>query len=300
MTFQLLNHTDESRNFFYLFGNKLVSTFSQKMHNLWLKNHDINATYKNYIIHEPQEFIQVLTTLKSDQNFLGGNVTMPLKQTLVKEFKNTFKYSKTVKNTASANTLFRDHLGSLSLENTDVIGIKKTINILCPKNICFENTIVLGGGGAAASCIYALLDEKISNQIMCITRNPLKTENNFDESTFLRNSIKHHILSINHLNGVISNKLETNVSDIINSTQPILIINTMPLGATSMYIKQNKFCCSILEKRVNNLTYFFDLVYENTDACLFAQKHRIPFINGMHMLKTQAKESFKLWTGINV
>lgn len=298
MTFQFSNHENEPTKFCFLFGTNLLGSPSPKMHNFWFKNNSLNYEYKNYIVHKPHEFIRILRKLKNDPKFLGGNVTMPFKQTLVKSFRDVFRMSQTVKNTASANTLFRDENGNFEIENTDVVGIQKTIDVLCPNNIFFKNIVIYGAGGSSASCIFSVFEKKITHQVICLSRDPDKSIRRFRTSKFLDTLITNQKL--------VLRKLERNFLPVeldfdadATNQDACLIINTLPLGQTEMYEESNDFCISLLKKRNPKNTFFFDLVYDNTDAYITAKLLGIPCENGTLMFKTQAAESFRLWTGID-
>ncbi len=298
MTFQLLNHNIEPRKFCLLFGTNLLTSASEKMHDFWFKKYAINMTYKNYILQDSEAFIEAIECLYLNENFMGGNITMPFKQTLVQEITKGFILSSTVKNTASANTLFRDAAGKFNLENTDVIGIKKTLAYLLGVHKKIKNVIILGGGGSSASCIYSLCTDFDSTHIYCLTRNVKLTKNRFSKSNFLLKLLKNKTLKVENLNRNFLHSTSSSLQNLIESQEQILIINTLPLGATAMYAESNLYCCALLKSRVNKPTLFFDLVYQNTDACSVAKELSFSYLNGAYMLKEQARESFKLWTGI--
>lgn len=299
MTFQFLNHENVLTKFCFLFGKNLSFSPSPKLHNFWFKKYGLNIEYKKYVIQTHHEFISALHLFNNDQKFFGANITMPFKQGVLEVCEDLIICSETVKNSASANTLFRDQDGFLHAENTDIIGIKNTISTLCPSKNGFDKAIIYGGGGAAVSCIFTLFEYGVTNHVICMTRNLDLSMTRFCKSAFLQKQMEMKRLTFKNFseNDELSNEqLEMHHK----SKKTILVINTLPLGKTSMYPESNTLCIDLLVASNPEHTFYFDLVYDYTDACACAQKLGIRYYDGQQMLKIQAAASFKLWTGIDV
>lgn len=299
MTFQFLNHENAAIKFCFLFGKNLTSSPSPELHNFWFKKYGFNVEYKKCVVQTVHEFIDIICTLNHDENFLGGNVTMPFKQTVFELDKDVVICSETVKNSASANTLFRDQNGFFHAANTDVIGIQATLDILCPRYHRFDQVIVYGGGGASASCIFKIFECDLAPQVVCVTRDPDLSFVRFGRSEFFRKYLESKKLVFKKLSD--NEQLCDEQRQMSRGTKKsTLLMNTLPLGQTDMYPEHNSWCVSLLNASKPENTFYFDLVYDYTDACDVAQKRGIQFQNGRRMFETQAAASFKLWTGVDV
>jgi shikimate dehydrogenase len=299
MIFQILNHDNLMTKFCFLFGKNLEHSPSPKLHNFWFKKYHFDIEYKKCVVQTVHEFVDIVHTYCNNANFIGGNVTMPFKQSVVELCSDIIICSETVKNSASSNTLFRDQNGFLRAENTDVIGIKTTLHTLYTRKDIIETAIVYGGGGAAASCVFTLLKHQFAKKILCLTRDPCLSLHRFCQSTFLKKAIetKHLVFKTLQENfavcdeyGKCSHKVKTD----------LLVINTLPLGRTNMYSDPNTDCLEFLNASNPETTFYFDLVYDHTDACQRAKEMGIRYLDGRLMFETQAAMSFKHWTGMDV
>lgn len=299
MTFQFLNHENVMTKICFLFGKNLTSSPSPELHNFWFKKYSFNVEYKKYVVQTLHEFIDIIRTLNHDAKFLGGNVTMPFKQTVFELHNDVVICSETVKNSASANTLFRDQNGFLHAANTDVIGIQTTLDVLCPRYHRFDRVIVYGGGGASASCIFKIFECDLASQVVCVTRDPNLSFVRFGKSEFFQKHIESKKLIFKKLSDN-EQLCDEQQQMSLRAKKSMLVINTLPLGQTNMYPEHNSWCVSLLNTSEPENTFYFDLVYDHTDACAVAQKLGIQFQDGRLMFQAQAAASFKLWTGVDV
>lgn len=285
--------------FCFLFGKNLIHSPSSKLHNFWFAKYHFNIEYKNCVVQTVHDFVHRLHLLAEDSNFIGGNVTMPFKQTVLELCNDIVICSETVKNSASANTLFRDQNGFLCAANTDIEGIKTTLDVLRPEQKLFDMAVVYGGGGASASCIFTLFLYGWTKKIICLTREPDVSIKRFCTSNFLQKHLESGNLIVKKL--LDNDSLcEEHARHHRKSKISTLIVNTMPLGQTSMYPAQNHWCISLLKASAPMHTFYFDLVYEHTDACETARQLNISYEDGTRMFQTQAAASFKFWTGIEI
>jgi shikimate dehydrogenase len=284
---------DGKTKFCFLFGSNIVHSLSPAMHSTWFQSNNLNCVYLPLQIQDEKEFLTILKSLTLLQGFLGGNITLPFKNCALKM--DFVKQSEGVKATQAANTIFRNQLGQWCFENTDIKGIEASIHELVAPHESFE-MIVLGGGGAAATSIYWGIKNRNCSNIICITRDPEKTLKNYD---YLDNEKKFSIYKLDYEN------INLLLNNIPNKLGKIVLINTLPLGlddvkSVGSYGEENFFALEIIKKLSYENCCYFDLIYNDTKAIKFANEKGIKNINGKLMLKTQAKESFLLWTGVQI
>lgn len=284
---------DGKTKFCFLFGSNIAHSLSPKLHSTWMQSNKLNSVYLPLQIKEEPEFLSVLKNLTQIEGFLGGNITLPFKNAVLNL--NFLKQSETVKKIKAANTIYKNNLNEWCLENTDIKGIEASIITLIKPNVKFE-MIVLGGGGAAATVIYWGIMNENCSKIICVTRNPVKTKDNYK---YLSNESKFSIVKLDeeHVHNLIS--------EVNHNADKKVLVNTLPLGlldspSSGSYADENSYALHFINKLNSKQSCYFDLIYENTQAIHEAKAKGLNCINGKLMLETQAKESFYLWTGIKI
>lgn len=86
---------------------------------------------------------------------LGANLTLPLKESVLEHVE---ERTAPVNSLGAANTLFWLDEDTLALDNTDVHGFRKLIEPWMDR-VRNQPVCVLGAGGAARACVYALKGE---------------------------------------------------------------------------------------------------------------------------------------------
>lgn len=112
-----------------------------------------------------------LRTLRTEGGYLGVNVTVPLKQEVLKHV----QPDETAQRIGAVNTIdFRENRGY----NTDAVGF---LNDLKAHGVDVQgmNVIVLGAGGAARAAVYALAYTKA--RVGVINRTPEKAQRMIDD-----------------------------------------------------------------------------------------------------------------------
>ncbi len=279
--------------FCYLFGANIQHSLSPEMQTKWFIKHNQNAVYLPFEISDEKDFLQIIQNIIHTKNFIGANFTLPYKKSILAI--HSFEPSTTVEVIQAANTLYKDTMGKWYLENTDIVGIRETIKYLNQENDSYI-AIVLGGGGAAVSAIYESILNISCKQVLNFTRNPEKTLASFP---FLRKQNKYSIFPFEE----IKNKTTLNF---LNEGIKVILINTLPLGIEhtknlqGSYLQDNVYAREIIDLVTNPYFCYFDMIYTETKALKVASKKGFKVIDGKLMLRAQAKESFYLWTGINV
>ena len=154
---------------YLVIGNPIEHSLSPKLHNYWIKNHNIDAIYEKEKFNEDE--LEKLFLNIRDKKINGANVTVPFKKAVIPFLD---KLSAEAESTQSVNTIYLEN-DKLIGHNTDIdgfeLGIKK---INC--NISSKKIFILGAGGVVPSIIYALNKMKVS-EISIANRTRKKAEN---------------------------------------------------------------------------------------------------------------------------
>ena len=134
---------------YFVIGNPIDHTLSPILHNRWLKENNINATYDKKKI-DKEDLQSIISEIKQ-KKIHGINVTVPFKKTVIPYLD---KLSPEAERTQSVNTIILSN-NTLVGHNTDISGFTKAINDL-NFNIEGKKIFVLGAGGVVPSIIFAL------------------------------------------------------------------------------------------------------------------------------------------------
>ena len=125
---------------YLVIGNPLEHSLSPKIHNFWLKQNNINATYNKETLEDAdlENFIKMIR----DKKIEGANITVPFK---VKIIKFIDILSDEAKNANSVNTVYMSG-NNIMGHNTDIAGFYLSLK---PETINFKdkNILILGAGG---------------------------------------------------------------------------------------------------------------------------------------------------------
>ena len=140
---------------FFVIGNPIEHSLSPLLHNYWIKNNSINATYEKKKIDEDQleKFILEIR----DKKINGINVTVPFKKAVIPFLD---ELSIEAQSTKSVNTIFfKDN--KVMGHNTDIFGFEKSVKE-SKYNLSNKEVFILGAGGVVPSIIFALIKMKAS------------------------------------------------------------------------------------------------------------------------------------------
>ena len=246
---------------YLVIGNPINHSLSPQIHNYWLKENHINATYDKLNI-ENNEIKSLIADIKQ-KKIAGCNVTVPFKKAVIPYLD---KLSLEAEQTQSVNTIvLKDNI--LFGHNTDIRGFTRAIENL---NFDIKNKkiFILGAGGVVPSIIFALNKMEVS-EIIISNRTKQKAEN-------LR-------------------KLFTSLKVIDWGKIPEfdVVINATSLGL-------NKEIINLDFSNVGNGKLFYDVIYNpgETNFLKSGKKLGNKTENGKLMFVYQAFESFKLWHGL--
>ena len=246
---------------YLVIGNPISHSLSPKLHNFWLKQNNIDATYDKIKLEEDgiKEFIEDI----KKQKIAGCNVTVPFKKKVI-PFLDTLSFE--AEKTQSVNTIIFEK-GNLIGHNTDIVGFDKAIKAL-NFNMKNKRILILGAGGVVSSMIFALKEMDVL-EITISNRTKQKAEN----------------LKILFKN--------LNVLEWGNLSEFDVVIN-----ATSLGLNNEKINLNFSNSGKNKL--FYDVIYNPTETNFLKVGKDLgnKTENGGAMFVYQASEAFKLWHGI--
>ena len=260
-----------------IIGYPLSHSLSPSMHNFIYQKLGIEILYKKWEIEEQN--LELHIEKINNDDFVGANVTVPYKEKIV-PFLDGIKDE--AKFTGAVNTIVRNN-NQLIGYNTDVFGIKETLDIQF-KSDDINNAVIFGAGGAAKAALYVLFQKGLKN-LTIINRtkaNAVKMVDQFNNFNF-----EHSVLTFNEI---------PQIKTACQSTD--LIINTTILGMKGSGYEDISPVDSTF---INSNSIIFDMVYNPTKTQLIkiALDKNANIIEGLNMLVYQAIKSIELWTGIS-
>lgn len=125
---------------------------SPMIHRHWLKLHGIDGSYTKEAV-EPEAFERFIRSMP-ESGFVGGNVTVPHKESL---FALADRREAAAEAVGAANTLWFE-AGDLCVTNTDTHGFMTNLDVEANGwNAKQRPVVVLGAGGAARAVIHGLV-----------------------------------------------------------------------------------------------------------------------------------------------
>ena len=243
-------------------GNPIEHSLSPKLHNYWIKNNNINATYEKQKLNEDE--IESLISEVKKKKLNGINITVPFKKKVISYLD---QLSLEAKSTQSVNTIYLDN-NKVVGHNTDIDGFELGI-----KNSKFKvkekKILILGAGGVVPSIIFALNKMKAS-KIIISNRTKAKAEN----------------LKVLFKNLAIVDWGEIPEFD--------MIINATSLGLN----KDDQM--SLDFSKVGKNKFFYDVIYnpQETNFLKIGKSLGNKTLNGKLMFIYQALSAFNIWHGI--
>jgi shikimate dehydrogenase len=246
-------------------GNPIAHSLSPLIHNMAFQSHGLDITYYPVLVNADE--YDFLPNLFSHENFIGANVTIPLKSVVINYLTDQ---DSTVSKTGACNTVYINEKGTVSGANTDIQGFLSPL-IEFKQKLVGKNAIIFGTGGASKA-ISAALQAFGMDHIYLVSRSG-------EPSTTTQ---KNNVLS--YMNWT------SKLSDVV------LIVNSTPTGMHPDVLKSPVRDDQITFLR-NKICY--DIIY-NPFETLFLQQAKqsgCPTINGLPMFIGQAAASFQLFCG---
>lgn len=260
---EFLNNPASQSSHFLLVGNPVGHSISPVMHNTALQYHAIDASY--HAVSVSLRDIASLAAHFNSELFMGANITIPHKQTLLEVVDSL---TDTAQSIGAINTIVKKD-GKLIGENTDAYGFITPLKEF-EEEVEPSRAIIFGVGGATKAILYAL--NQFGFQEVCmVSRNPDRHD---EEGAIL-----------------CSYDSWQEYAD-----EASLIINATPLG-----MHPNVNASPVRDEEVDYLAgkFCYDIVYNPLETKFLQQAKKVQGIpiGGLDMLLYQGAKSFELWTG---
>jgi 3-dehydroquinate dehydratase / shikimate dehydrogenase len=261
---------DETTEIYGILGSNTSVSMSPYIHNAAFKFHALNSVFVPLQVQNLDEFIKRMVkpeTREIELNFKGFSVTIPHKQTIIKHLD---FIDETARKIGAVNTV-KIINGKLHGYNTDAQGfIEPLLNSY--GDLSGAKVAVIGAGGAARACVYAL--KQNGAEVTIFARDIEKAKNLAEE------------FQVN-----LEELTKTNFSNFD------ILVNTTPLGMKGKAEGETP----VLAEQLKDLHLVYDLVYIpfQTQLMSEADAAEVPKIGGLAMLIAQAMQQQKIWTGLD-
>lgn len=244
-------------------------SLSPYMHNAAFQHAGLNSVFVPLQVGNLDSFIRRMVKIETREvelNFRGFSVTNPHKQAIM-------NYLDSVDETARAigavNTVKIED-GKLFGLNTDAPGFINPLKRAFG-DLAGARAAVVGAGGAARACVYALKQE--GAEVTLLVRDPAKA-------------------------AVFAAEFDVTVEQRTTDHRPLttdILVNATPLGTRGE--REKETIATADELRDVRLVY--DLVYNPSETCLLreAKIAGAKTIGGLDMLVAQGARQFEIWTG---
>ena len=247
---------------YFVIGNPIEHSLSPKLHNHWIKENKINATYDKKQLNE-SNIEEIIGEVKKGK-INGINVTVPFKKSVIPFLDQLTPLAKEVQ---SVNTIFKKD-NKVVGDNTDIGGFEKSLKYI-NYDIKNKNVFILGAGGVVPSIILAL-KRLGAAKIILSNRTKEKADDLKKKYTDLE----------------IIDWGETPDFDMI-------------INATSLGLKKNdQIKLNYAEIGTNKL--FYDIIYNPSKTKFLSEAKQFgnQIENGKMMFIYQAQLAFKIWHNI--
>jgi 3-dehydroquinate dehydratase / shikimate dehydrogenase len=249
-------------------GNTSYS-ISPWMHNAAFKAREVNRVFVPLQVTDLEAFVSRMVkpeTRELDLNFAGFSVTNPHKQAIMQHLDGM---DQTAERIGAVNTVKVEN-GKLFGFNTDAPGFIAPL-ISAFGDLRGARVGVVGAGGAARACVYALKRE--GAEVTVYARN-------IDMAKSL------------------SDEFETGLAELPAghaAFETDILVNTTPLGTKGETVNETIATAD----RLAGVKLVYDLVYNPAETRLMheAKQAGVPAMSGLEMLIAQGAKQFEIWTG---
>jgi shikimate dehydrogenase len=250
-------------------GWPIDHSLSPRLHNFWLKKHNINGSYRAISV-EPDALSAMMKTLFND-GYIGLNVTVPHKEVVMAELDETTNQARRI---GAVNTIIVGDKGRLIGSNTDGFGFIENLKKgHSGFNAINGAAVVLGAGGAARAIVAALIDEGAPS-ITLINRTRERAEQMADD---LGGAVR--VINWEARNEALKDAA--------------LLVNTTVLGMNGKETLDISLDALPSDALVNDIVY----VPLETPLLAAARARGNPVIDGLGMLLHQGRPGFSAWFG---
>lgn len=263
---------NEQTEIYGIIGGNTSYSMSPYMHNAAFKFHKLNAVFVPLQVKNLDGFIRRMVkpeTREIELNFKGFAVTIPHKQSVIKHLD---CLDETAEKIGAVNTVKIED-GKLYGYNTDAQGFIEPLKTAYG-DLKNAKVAVLGAGGAARACVYALKKEGAEATIFA--RDLKKTE-------------------------ALANEFEVGLEKLSTQHSALsafeVVVNATPLGTKGSFENETPATA----EQIKNIHLAYDLVYNPFETRFLreAKSAHVPTIGGLAMLIAQAMKQQKIWTGLD-
>ena len=268
-----IKELDVNTEIYGILGSNTIVSMSPYVHNAAFKFHGLNSIFIPLQVNDLDEFVRRMVkpeTREIDLNFRGFSVTIPHKTEIIKHLDSIDETAKAI---GAVNTV-KIADGKLYGYNTDADGFIAPL-LDTYGDLKHAKVAVIGAGGAARACVYAL--KQNSAEITIYARDLTKAKS-------------------------LAEEFQVNLSGLSNtksSRSPFkdfdILVNTTPLGMKGKAEGETP----VNAEQMEGLNLVYDLIYTPFQTKLMAEADRagVPKIGGLAMLIAQAMKQQKIWTG---
>lgn len=249
-----------------IIGNPVMHTKSPVIHNGGYKKLGLDAVYVPFETDDPATFLELAALL----DMKGFSVTVPFKNDIIPLMDGL---TESVRSIGACNTVTRID-GKWIGENSDYTGfIKPLINDF--GSLEGKNVTLIGAGGAAKACLYALKEEGAN--VLVVNRTVEKAKD-----LAIQFDTEYVGLSKENLNKI------TEYSDVIVQTTNVGMHPLEDINPLEFFPLTGK-------------EYLYDIIYTPEVTCFLKAgvDKGCKTLNGWPMLLEQGYRQFKLFTGMD-
>ena len=253
------------KKWFAVIGNPISHSLSPNMHETWLKQLNMDASY--IPIHVEQDSLEQAVESLKLLGCSGWNVTVPFKEVIIPFLD---EVDDSAKGIGAVNTVVKTLDNKYVGYNTDGLGFIESLGPILPEH----NILMIGAGGAARGIAHAFKNLGFTH-LTIANRTVEKAKVLVDE------------LKVGHAVTLEEAEYTLNKFDVI--------VQTTPLG-----MKSSDVSLPIQLKRLKENAIVADIVYNPlvTPFLEEAKKYNVRTINGLGMLVHQGALAFSYWNGL--
>lgn len=253
----------------FVAGMPVEHSKSPALHGFWLAEYGIQGSYEAIAV-QPNELKTLISTM-SDRGFVGGNITIPHKESAFDMISASDDAAKAI---GAVNTVWIEE-GGVRASNTDAYGFSANLDSEALAWRDGQCALVLGAGGASRAVVYALLEAGFDN-IRIANRT---TERAKMLASHFGQKCSHH--GLDELGSLCSNV--------------DVFVNTTSLGMTG----ESSFELVVISKLPQSCIVT-DIVYTplRTPLLEAASAVGLKTVDGLGMLLHQAVPGFEKWFGV--
>jgi len=259
-------------------GDPIAQSKSPLIHGFWLKRLGLAARYgaRRVTIDSLSEY---LAARRQDHHWLGCNVTMPLKQSILPLLDEIEPIARQI---GAVNTVLHTSDGRLLGTNTDAAGFSEPLQRNLEERHLFRMARIFGSGGAARAIINALYQHWFT--LVVAARNQSKARALLDE---LAPEGEHYTAPLGHFAKPTDFPFDDRDGclDLVINASPLGMRGAPPLGLDLTHVPPGSVIYDIVTDPVE------------TPLLIAAREAGLATIDGLSMLIGQAAIAFERFYG---